>query len=201
MKESVIGFDAREMSFSDSADWPSERRKIFLLKSDVEKPLSVDTSVWNSIFDIYEVLKRPRKMGWRNDTWARLPELQEHLRSCAEVKIGYYWTIAITQFLDDVTRTEIGVDVLPVMPNTINPDWQLLGYDVAELTLLSSLMNMGYRIDEKRIVEEKFAESLNKYHLFTDEKVAQEFTHWSNARDKGHGPFYIYGLYRVESNT
>ncbi len=188
------------MSFSDSDDWSSERRKLFLLKSDVEKPLSVDTSVWNSIFHKNNLIQRPERTGWRGNTWARLSELLNYLPSQPGEESEKFWIIAITQIVDDQIRGETGIDVLPVIPDLIGSDWQFLGYDVAELTLLSSLMNMGYRIDEKGNAEEKFAEKLNQYHLFTQEKVAQEFTRWSNSRDKGHGPFYIYGLHRVKSN-
>jgi hypothetical protein len=196
MKEFVLGFDARKMEFSENI-WSPERRKTFLVKSDVETPLSVDTSVWNSVFGINKSIQQSDRKGWRQNTWASLLELQKSLQSQSKTKLGDYWNIAITQFADDKTIAEIGIDVLPVIPNTINAAWQFLGYDVAELTLLSSLMNMGYREEEKNFAEKKFGDYLNLYHLFTQVEIAEEFSSWSDARDRGHGPFYVYGLYRI----
>lgn len=40
----LLGFDAREM-IPPSA-WNGGRRELFLLRPDVERPLSVDTAVW-----------------------------------------------------------------------------------------------------------------------------------------------------------
>jgi hypothetical protein len=49
-RELVIGFDVREMWLDVDSQWPLRKKKQFLLKYDVVKPLSVNGWVWYSVF-------------------------------------------------------------------------------------------------------------------------------------------------------
>lgn len=68
---------------------------------------------------------------------------------------------------------------------------------MAEINLLSGLMNMGYTDLESKFTQQKYSSHLNNYHLFKENKVALEFASWCNTRDKGHGDFYVYGIYII----
>jgi len=45
-----MGFDAREMT-SPARAWHADRRELYLLRPEVERPLSVDALVWPSVFE------------------------------------------------------------------------------------------------------------------------------------------------------
>lgn len=202
MKEKIVGFDAREMWLLYENEWSSQNRDTFLLKTDLYKPLSVDTAIWHSVFDsnIENSLERPnKKIGWRHSTWSQLQELEA---TVTRGQLGFkHWLIAITQLLDDKTSEEIGIDYFPVEPSKVDNQWKFLGYDVAEKVFLSGLMNMGYAPEldnEKEVAQSKYEDSLNEYHLFDDKDSALEFANWSNTRDPGHGPFFVFGVYLVK---
>ena len=201
MKENIVGFDARENWLSFHREWSRERQETFLLKHDVIKPLSVDTTVWRSVFSNDDVCTQPPNIGWRHNTWARLSQLEEFLHTDSPTTGGEYWIIAITQFLDHEIREAIGIDHLPVQPEAISNEWELLGYDVAEMVFLSGLANMGYssaKRDQQEFAQHTYGAALNDYHLFVDKEVALKFALWSNDRDTGHPNFYVYGLYLVQ---
>ena len=48
----VVGFDAREGRRRFATTWSPARGSQFLLSLAIEEPLSTDTSVWPSIFDL-----------------------------------------------------------------------------------------------------------------------------------------------------
>ena len=50
VEQRVLGYDARETWDTGKTGWPEPRRREYLLRPDVAKPLSTDTSVWPSIF-------------------------------------------------------------------------------------------------------------------------------------------------------
>ena len=199
MREKLVGFAAREGWLNYDDEWPLERKNTFLLKQDVTKPLSVHTRVWHLALDENSGINQPNRPGWRQNTWAQLSQLEQYLHTHSQRIPGNYWVIAITQFLDEATSEEIGIDVLPVEPNRIDAEWEFLGYDVAEMVFLSSLMNMGYSDSEKNFAQQRFGSGLNEYHLFLAQEEAMAFATWSNGRDPGHGPFYVYGLYRIKN--
>src|SRR5690242_11063009 len=59
----LLGFDAREMWLDPQDDWPPARKKGYLLRDDVAKPLSTDTAVWRTVFDADPSLHRPEWTG------------------------------------------------------------------------------------------------------------------------------------------
>jgi len=91
MDEFVIGFDVRNLT--DDDQWSQERENTFLIKTDIEKPLLVNTTVWQSA-----LVENPpiTRVGWKANTWSNLFELREHLRK-QELQCAH-WLIAITQF-------------------------------------------------------------------------------------------------------
>jgi len=45
----LLGFDAREMWLDPQEYWPDSRKKLYLLRYDVVRPLSTDTLVWRDV--------------------------------------------------------------------------------------------------------------------------------------------------------
>jgi hypothetical protein len=78
--------------------------------------------------------------------------------------------------------------------------WERLGYDVADSSLISGLSNCGYTPQEAGVLRPAWSRRLNKHHLFEEMQPASEFSQLTNRRVPEHAPFYVYGLYVVETN-
>lgn len=195
MKEYLIGFDVREMWTKFQDTWDLKRRDMFLLKQDILKPISVDKNVWNSVFELLNI-EIPSNIGWRQGIWLDINIMRESVPSLIPEHYEY-WEIGITQFLEEQVAERIGAPYLPVNPPSVADEWQLLGYDVAELGLLGGLSNAGYRYEMKSYAYTEFSRHLNHYHLFEDEKIAHHFSEWTQLRDSGHGSWYVTGMYKI----
>jgi hypothetical protein len=195
MEELMIGFDAREMSIDFNQAWTDDQKQIFILRQDILKPVTVDTWIWKTVFEVADI-QLPAYVSLRGDLWAELSKLRLFLKSSAITQP--YWVIAVTQV---GTQTELEEwlyyrDV--IKPSEVGDSWKFLGYDIAEETLLSGICDMGYREDEGAFARQKYAPHLNQYNLFTDREIAADFAKWSNQRDPGHGPFRLYKLYLID---
>jgi hypothetical protein len=194
--ELLVGFDARE-AFIDFRDaWETQRVEQYLLKEDIVKPLSVDDSVWVSVFHVMQI-QRPDWVG-PLELWDSLSRLRVFIES--EDVSQPYWIIAASQWatVDKKNALEKSYNIRPASPS---PEWELLGYDVADDFLLSGLMNAGYWTEERKILSRRWASHLNQYHLFDDFDAATEFKSLTDERVREHSPFNVYGLYLVERVT
>jgi hypothetical protein len=96
-----------------------------------------------------------------------------------------YISIAITVIGDDLPATQRPWDDLVeerTNPPTISQRWKLLGYDVADRSLLSGLSNCGYDGDEKPILTKTWSDKVNEVGLLRDLNDAMEFTDVTNRR-------------------
>ncbi len=205
-EEAIVGFDAREMQTHFSETWSADRLENFLLRTDLDRPLSTDDMVWESMFgrantdipdwaDFRSVrLELPKWTGPRQATWENLELMQSFLREHQADLDGIpYWIIAITQCISP----EEAAAWYPIMPPKVAPEWSRLGYDVSDYYLLSGLMNCGYRAEDGD-VKGPWAGKLNCYHLFDKMQDALEFAQFSDGRIKEHAPFFAYGIYVIE---
>jgi len=217
--EKLIGFDARKMWLDPAIHWDQQRRERFLLKMDVERPLSADELVWPSVFRTEQLPQasegqlakwgflgpsRPDWIGPNRPLWQNLDELQHSLLVAAEAIPGPHRLIAVTYIAQPGIVSP--VDVGPYLQQT-NPDqrlssWTFLGYDIGDGSLLSGLTNCGYSLDEKEQPPAlHFVESLNQYHLFGARQAAARFRLYVDERVPEHAPFLVYGLYAIEERA
>lgn len=80
-------------------------------------------------------------------------------------------------------------------PQDLSPEWEFLGYDVADAWLFSALCNAGLGADAK--IAGQWAGRINDQHLFNQEKDAVEFAHFAGSVLRTHCPFYIFGVYKI----
>jgi hypothetical protein len=202
-EERLLGFDAREMWLSFESEWSPERRDSFLLRGDLEKPLSTDTTVWPSAFGLDESLEKPPP--WEAfDLWIDLGRMAASLDAGWGSRRKAHWVISLTLChgvfrQGDMTMGYPTLDPL-TMPDS-SQNWTLLGYDVSDGSALSGLSNCGYAADELPELRERWGPHLNQHHLFSDVDQAIEFKRMSDNRVREHAPFFVYGLYLVEDNT
>jgi hypothetical protein len=226
--ELLLGFDAREMWLDVAEYWPEERKKTFLLRQEIVKPLSTDILVWRSVFDVEQTLNRPQWTGPIQELWEDLATLQAYMDTAWSERTLPYWIIAVTlqedvceseDLLEWYARASNFIDdtvpgVLPlsgyllewyarassIIPALRDPAWALLGYDVSDKWLLSGLSNCGYGTNETEIqfLRETYASSLNEHHLFDALKPAVDFMHVSDERVRAHAPFFVFGIWLIK---
>jgi len=226
--ELLLGFDAREMWLSPQEYWPDSRKKMFLLRHDVVRPLSTDTLVWRAVFDADTSLQRPQWTGPIQFLWDNVATLQEYLDTAWSERTLPYWIIAVTlqedvceseDLLEWYARASKFIDdtvpgVLPlsgyllewyarassIIPSLRDPAWAFLGYDVSDKWLLSGLSNCGYGTNETeiQILRETYASDLNEHHLFDALKPAVDFMHFSDERVRAHAPFFVFGIWLIK---
>ena len=204
--ELLLGFDAREMWLEPQDYWPASRKKMYLLRDDVARPLSTDTAVWRTVFDADTSLQRPEWIGPMMGLWDNLVTLQESMDTAWSTRTLPYWLIAVTlqqegresdNLLERYART---TDIIPALRD---PAWALLGYDVSDQWLLSGLSNCGYGTSASEIqtLREIYASSLNEHHLFASLKPAVDFMQLSDERVPEHAPFFVFGLWLIKKET
>ena len=199
----LLGFDAREMWLDPQDYWPDSRKKMYLLRYDVARPLSTDTAVWRTIFDADISLQRPEWTGPMMGLWDNLATLQEYMDTTWSERTQPYWLIAVTlqQDVRDsdnlLVRYARTTDIIPALRN---PAWVLLGYDVSDQWLLSGLSNCGYgtNASEIQILRETYTSDLNEHHLFDSIKPADDFMHLSDERVRAHAPFFVFGIWLIK---
>ncbi|WP_224241108.1 hypothetical protein [Hyalangium gracile] len=169
----LLGFDAREMFMAPGAAWDDARRGTYLLRTDVRKPLSVDTAVWPSLFG-------EDHSDWRGPHVGLWDDLQRMQRSLGPLAAQAHWTIAISQ---------VSVTGLP-LPSE-GEDWELLGFDIADAGLLSGLSNCGYEQATVAELRASWAPLLNEHHLFTEVNQALAFRELTDRRVPEHAPFFV----------
>ena len=197
----LLGFDAREMWLDYHRTWPQERRNTYLLREDITKPLSTDPIVWPSILSVEDRQQIPsyrEPLGLVTD----LEKLHEYLKRRDDRLRQPYWIIALTVALSRVRQQDrrfwqaFSINVNPSSPAK---RWMLLGYDVSDMSFLSSLTNCGYAQPlEHEHLRRQFGQLLNKHHLLTTLDSAWEFKVLSDSRVTEHAPFFVYGLYLTE---
>lgn len=181
-EEVVIGFDARAPYAEVPAGWDPERRDSYLLRPEVEAPLSVDEAVW------------PRRgsalaEGRLEVLTPRFARLEEALRATPGDEV----VVAITQWRGP---GEPEPPFEPASPARPDPAWRRLGWDVVSGVFPSGLSNCMYRGDE--VLEWRaWAEKLNDHHLFDDLPSAFAFRDRADRRVPEHAPFAVLGLYEV----
>ncbi len=199
----LLGFDAREMWLGPQEYWPDSRKKMYLLRHDVVRPLSTDTSVWRAVFDADTSLQRPEWTGPIQSLWDNLATLQDSMDTVWSERALPYWIIAVT-LQEGVCESE---DLLEwyarasnIIPSLRDPAWAFLGYDVSDKWLLSGLSNCGYGTKESeiQILCDTYASDLNEHHLFDSIKPAVDFMHFSDERVQAHAPFFVFGIWLIK---
>jgi hypothetical protein len=196
-EEFLVGYDARDIS--PTSNWSEKRQKTFLINQQILRPFSIDNRVWPSVISDTDIegmnLGRYDYVG----LWLSLADLQNFV-SVRQPAFTDFMIVAITRFVSDIERsfTEQGVPFQPTPADRVSPDWEFLGYDVADgAGFLSALSNMGYR-DEKAQGRLRFLDHLNEHHLFTSFEAAVEYDAWAEETDEVHGPYYIHGIYKID---
>ncbi|HKW02078.1 MAG TPA: hypothetical protein VJN96_19810 [Vicinamibacterales bacterium] len=222
MDHRIVRFDVR-LNNGDylNASWDKARRDSFLLKPDVEWPLSVDPLVWPSVF--YSAIFReavdtsyssievpPSTDGGKY--WLNLDRMTAHYdrhkktdTSGVMVAIELFFPEAL--LVGDVVHYEqldgiqCGIWLDRTIPAELPSGCALLGYDVADAGWISGLTNCGYVTGEKEPLARAWATRLNQFGLLSSLEDALEFKRMTDERVKEHSPFWVYGIWQVSGSV
>lgn len=194
-KELVLGYDLREDPAIGEIWWP-ERIKQYLLRDDINKPLSTDTVVWPSL--VSDLEHGEELLNWQNEKglWESQSIITAYLEQRPYLK-SKSWLVAVALALLETDTRECVGDIGQIAPTVVDAKWKFLGYDVADFYLLSGLSNCGYTSAEREALKAEWGPYLNSHHLFSDYINARNFQNMSNKRVPEHAPFCVYGLYLV----
>jgi hypothetical protein len=197
--ERLVGFDVKLLDPARTAQaWPRARRESYLLRPDVANIVSVDPMVTPSHFGEAAV-KTPSdtpRWSWRHmglGVWADL----DAMRAAAGTSGA---AVAITApdpatFAADTRWIEAAKE--STNPDTPQPSWNLIGYDVADIHFLSGMSNCGLHPDEYAVLRPIHAAHINDLGLFATLDAALAFRRRIDTLAAEHAPFYPFGIWRM----
>jgi hypothetical protein len=208
MKEMILGYDARVAragkKVREAADAMTEPRRIpslhrggdTLLRENVPAVLSVNNWVWPSVFGN----DPPYKWFSFQGLAAQLDELLSTLPAAGASKCDIIAIVAISSALGsrDI-ELSYGLDS-PAVPHTVEPNWHLLGYDVADKFFTSALCRFTYREPLLSELRQDWGPRLNNYHLFDVYQDAQKFRFVADEIATPHKPFLVFQIWLVHES-
>ena len=195
--------------------WLRHSRAEYLLRPDIEWPLSVDTFVWPSVF-FSQIFRNPAFESY--STIEVDPDVHQQFRLDLDRMRDFYHShralapdgvFVGIELLSERTAEgpaipyelpegiQCGIWLEQTVPARLPDGSTLLGYDVADAARLSGLSNCGYTEEEIRDLSPVWAKRLNSFGLFSSLDDAVAFRELSDRRVVEHAPFWVYGLWRI----
>lgn len=217
MNQRLISFDVR-LNKNDYVRtfWDDDHRKRFLLRSDIEWPLSVDPLVWPSVF-FSKIFRDATKLSYGSievdpatdggEYWLSLEAMRAHYEAHKLPSTNGVF-VSIQLFSEkplggniisyvDGKGIQCGLSLGHATPSEPPLRSEIIGYDVADASRISGLMNCEYTPDEKQRLEPVWKSRLNTFGLLDTLQDAVEFRDVCDARIAEHAPFWVYGISRL----
>jgi hypothetical protein len=193
------------------------------LRHDVARPLSVDNRVWPTVFDgpWEEVPLRDGPQGkqigvsWVYDRtvigpnaplWHDLSRMKSRLDGQGAdpavlvlVAVGwcFRWNGEPNPYPTGIWGPYAMEDTEPEEPEE---SWTLLGYDVADGSFNSRLVDFYGAPEDSDRLRARWAPKLNEHHLFRDQDPAFAFAEDTNTRVPADAMHHVYSLYRLSDS-
>jgi hypothetical protein len=218
-----LGFDCRDVRRSALAGrWESGRRERFLLNPAIDRPISVDTSALPSLFPDFNDLADSAApavgcvpVEWESRalarSWPDLAVMVQVLRMHGIDVPGpdHLLLELVLHAGDGVADHPLWAGLLALACETTAAaalatssgalDREFIGFDVADSSRTSALMNCGYLAREIDALRAHWSNRLNDRGLIVAMEDAQEFLSISNQRIPEHAPFAIFALHEWKS--
>lgn len=215
MHQRLFRFDIR-LYKDDYVDtfWSAEHRNRYLLRPEVEWPLSIDPLVWPSVFfskpasdfDRYATIEVDMKVD-NGNYWLNLEQMRTHYQMHRQPGTwGVFVAVHLfsEQPLDEDVRYYTlpgdilcGVELKDTVPGELPPGSEFLGYDIADPGRISGLANCSYTPEEKQQLAPLWQPSMNSSGLLKDLEKAIGFKELCDKRVPEHAPFWIWGISRL----
>lgn len=217
MNRWLIRFDVRAAKEQyASRRWDANARARYLLRPDIEWPLSVDRRVWPSVF-YSGIVERPDWQSYATIEvdpaidggryWLDLARMRAYYdRHRTLAPDGVFVGVELlsekdadvgTVLYKDPEGIQCGLSLEETVPERPPERSTLLGYDVADVGWISGLANTEYTSEEIRDLAPVWSNRLNSFGLLATLEDAAAFRQVCDARDPGSAPFWIYALWRL----
>lgn len=201
VKHTLLGFAARDSEVFIAKDGASPIDAQYLIRPDIQCPLSVDTAVWQSVFDKHKRFVQQPEMDYVRDVWANYTDLEQAAASTFEDRCPPLWFVAFASVWNDA-HPSLGLQqTLQIRPETIGTNWIFLGYDVADEGLTSGLTNCVSLIRPHDFAAERlaFMNQINTFHLFHEYEHAAEYKSFADRWFESHAPFFVIGIWLIQA--
>lgn len=202
--ERILGFDLREMWDTDDkmARGRTSRATSFL-RDGIQKPLSIDSSIWLSLLEEGLVHGQPPFVGGNMPLWSNLARLEDFLATRISVLRKPLWLIAITIFKEDIDRKpdrDSWPRAICTVPREISPNWDFVGFEVCSRYNESALTGTLFQGSSEYIDElvSRWGPTLNKFHLFEKLQPAVAFRDFKDQCSNHGSPHVVYGIWRIK---
>lgn len=192
MRQTVLGFDARQKWKDCSSEWAHRRRSLYLMDPNVSQICSVDNVSWPEVLDEF-----PEWVGPVHGLWDDTERLKEHLEKKG---LKEFHRIAVTLVTENMEEKDLSMVLSSwggLEEIVLPADREFMGFDIADSTLVSGLTNCGYTPEEAKLNRDRYSSDLNSFHLFDTLNQASSYCFECNERVPEHAPFYVYGIYKI----
>jgi hypothetical protein len=205
----VLGFDFRFNSSWYADEWPADRRAEYLINPRVESPLSVDTLVWPSVFDVpaesmilrnplAPLLLEPDLEDYRQQAfglWSSADKMAATVIAGGASARGSAIAIEIITnsglLHDEGWHDRIG-HVSACTPS--NVDWPRVGFDVADIDLVSALSNPTWPLEDETDFRFEWIGRVNRHGLLRDLDSAVEFASQMSRKAPAETRLFVFRL-------
>lgn len=187
------GFEARTSPSLLRGTWDDSRRKQYLLRMDVAVPLSIDPLVWPRHVPGVGVPATPRL------PWIELDQVLKATASWPGSERGTWVIVAVGGLAEDDAESNLLASTIGMEHELhVEASWRFIGYDVADGSGISGLCNCGYG-PESASLRPILARRLNENGLVDAPEHAFDFRALTDQRVPEHAPFFVYGLWVLDS--
>lgn len=196
-KTFVAGYDFRAASNRTRLTDPVFVDR-FVMNPDVTDVYSVDESIWSSVLKQTLLATDPTHYlgSIQNlpDTLAKV----ENFKKMYPNKTGIIIQIRVNlESASNRQMREWQKRLDPVQQKT-DCDWKLLGVDVADSYLTTALSCLSAS-QKMKLMDDGIGQSLNRYHLFENDKAAEEFVLICDECIVEHAPFWRFSIWEPVS--
>jgi hypothetical protein len=203
----MLGFDARHTTEDCATNpLPHDMRRQFLLRPEIERPLSIDPMIWRTHFKYHPGInallgrQKPRLIDVDPDCSGGLRLSLERMKQRLSEHVRPAVLLAVELFApEETTVAEFPSSLIysHADPSVVPAGAVLLGYDVADAGFISGLSNCGYSDEELGELRQEWGEKINDLGLLRTQDDAFAFVEITNRRVPEHAPFWVYGLHRL----
>jgi hypothetical protein len=214
VNQRLIQFDVR-LRADDyvSSSWNEKDRNIYLLRPQTEWPLSVDPIIWPSVF-FSEIFRAATNLPYGSiavdpstddgQYWLNLDDMKAYYETHKKpetqgvfIAIHLFSEIALYSNFISYSDGNYALELGETNPSECPNGCEFLGYDVADASRISGLVNCGYTDLDRQQLEQVWSSRLNSYGLLKTLEDAVEFRQVCDKRVAEHAPFWIFGISKL----
>lgn len=182
--------------------WPGERRAGFLIRPEIESPISVNPGVW-------PVLARNPDENYPLHLWGSVSEILAAFPDAGHCRSDSPAIVEIAAQATDGRSSAYweGIPFGRVGPEddsaayAVDIPLESLGYDIANRYLVSGLSNCMLSPDELAVIRRDWSRAINPWGLFDDSGLATAYAAACDRLIPEHAPFETYRIRRIRIRT